>query len=62
MSALALPDIRIHFKTIIMKSEASVRRGRAIKWNRETGDILEFIWLVYGKDLKSVRKGFSKHN
>lgn len=45
-----------------MKSGASVRIRRAIKWNREAGDVFKLIWLVYGQNLKSVRKGFSKYS
>ena len=59
--ALALPDIRIHLKTIIMKSGALVRIIKTWKWKGEASGIFEFTCLIHGEDLKSVRKRFSEY-
>ena len=59
--ALALPDIRIHLKTIIMKSGALVRIRKTWKWKGEASGIFEFTCLIHGEDLKSVRKRFSEY-
>lgn len=59
--ALALPDIRIHLKTIIMKSGALVRIRKTWKWKGEASGIFEFTCLIHGEDMKSVRKRFSEY-
>ena len=59
--ALALPGIRIHLKTIIMKSGALVRTRQTWKWKGEASGIIEFTCLIHGEELKSVRKRFSEY-